>query len=501
MESEAGGAAFVLQPSRATMAMRVSAQAFAGEDALAKIGALLAASPNDAGLMFARACCLEDIARNEEAKRAYAELLTKEPSHFGALTNLGSLLHTNGVRDVARALYTKALVEHPDEPMAYVNMGNALVENGELDAAEAMYFAGLRVQPEYPNLHFALSLLYRLKDDGDSALKHQQLAFVKPIISAAPYYGSAAPLDVLLILAAHGGNMVTHPFFDRRVVRLYTIVAEGYQAAMTLPPHHVVFNGVGDADRATAPLEIARAIVQQSGKPVINDPAAVLKTSRAEVTSRLAGVPGVITPDTVILPRAEVTVEELARRGFSFPLLLRSPGHHTGNHFEWVESPADLARVRDDLPGNELLVIAYIDGRGADGMYRKYRVLFIGGKLYPLHLAISARWKVHYFSADMFDRPEHRAEEERFLADVEGTLGASGMRALETIAATLELDYGGIDFGRDAAGNILVYEANATMAVFPAPPADYFAYRRAPIERVFDAVRQLVVDTGVRGGY
>ena len=74
-------------------------------------------------------------------------------------------------------------------------------------------------------------------------------------------------------------------------------------------------------------------------------------------------------------------------------------------------------------------------------------------------------------------------------------------RALETIAATLGLDYGGIDFGRDAAGNILLYESNATMAVFPPPPDDHFAYRRAPIERVIDAVRQLIVDTGIRGGY
>jgi hypothetical protein len=75
------------------------------------------------------------------------------------------------------------------------------------------------------------------------------------------------------------------------------------------------------------------------------------------------------------------------------------------------------------------------------------------------------------------------------------------MAALEQIAATMALDYGGIDFGRDAAGNILLYEANATMAVFPPPPDEHFAYRRAPIERVIAAIRALVTDTAVRGGY
>jgi Flp pilus assembly protein TadD len=483
------------------MAMRVSAQAFTDEEALARIDALIEEHPDDVKLRFARACCLEDLARYEQAKRAYSDVLVRDPANFGALTNLGSLLHMHGQRTVARALYTKAVIEHPDEPMAYVNLGNALLEDGERVAAESTYHAGLRVKPDYPNLHFALSLLYRDGGDHDSALKHHQLAFVKPVVRVAPYHGDGPPVDVLLVLAAHGGNVVTHPFFDSRVVRLYTLVAEGYQPWLQLPPHHAIFNGIGDVDRSLVPLRVAREIVARSGAPAINAPDAVLDSGRASVTERLARIPGVIAPRTLALPRGAVTVDELTKRGFTFPLLLRSPGHHTGNHFAWVQAPPALDAVRDTLPGMELLVIEYLDGRGADGNYRKYRVLFIGGKLYPLHLAISARWKVHYFSADMADRPDHRAEEALFLGDMEAALGAGAVAALEQIAATLGLDYGGIDFGRDAAGNILLYEANATMAVFPPPPDEHFDYRRAPVDRVIGAIRRLVYDTAVRGGY
>ena len=246
---------------------------------------------------------------------------------------------------------------------------------------------------------------------------------------------------------------------------------------------------------------MARDIVARSSAPVINDPDAVLASGRASVTARLAGIPGVIAPRTIALPRSALTSEELIKRGFTFPLLLRSPGHHTGNHFAWVHSPLALTAVRDSLPGIELLAIEYLDGRGADEMYRKYRVLFIGGKLYPLHLAISARWKVHYFSADMTDRPDHRAEEETYLNDMAGVLGAGTVTALEQIAATLGLDYGGIDFGRDAAGNILLYEANATMAVFRPPPDEHFAYRQAPVARAIAAIRELILATALRGGY
>lgn len=489
------------EPSRVTMAMRVSAQAFADAEALARIDALIDAAPDDVGLLFARACCLEDLARYEAAKRAYTVVLEREPANFGALTNLGSMLHVHDERVVSRALYTKAVVEHPNEPMGYVNLGNALLEEGDNAAAEATYLAGLRVQSDYPNLHFALAVFYRHVGRDDEALIHHQLAFVKPHVRVAPFYGTGSPIDVLLMVAAHGGNVVVHPFFDNKVVRVYTVVAEGYTNWLELPPHHLVFNGIGDVDRSVTPLRIAQEIVARSQAPVINAPDAVLLSGRASVTERLARIPNVIAPRTIALPRNAITVDELAKRGFSFPLLLRSPGHHTGNYFTWVEAPEDLDAVRDSLPGQELLAISYLDGRGADGQYRKYRVLFIGGKLYPLHLAISARWKVHYFSADMTDRPDHREEEAQFLAGMATVLGAPGIAALEEIAVTMGLDYGGIDFGRDAAGNILLYEANATMAVFPAPPDEHFAYRRGPIERVIAAARQLIVDTGVRGGF
>src|ERR1700679_1294806 len=61
----------------------------------------------------------------------------------------------------------------------------------------------------------------------------------------------------------------------------------------------------------------------------------------------------------------------------------------------------------------------------------KYRVMMIGGKIYPLHLAISRNWKVHYFTSDMADKPDHRSEEAAFLADMPAVLGDKAYRALE----------------------------------------------------------------------
>jgi hypothetical protein len=484
-----------------TKVMRVMADAFSGPDVIERIDALIAAEPASTPLRFARACALQDLCRNAEAERAFLEVLAREPTHFGALINLGALLHVTGKREVARALFTKAAIEHPREPIACINLGNALAEDGEIDAAIAAYERAFTLVPGYPNAHYALSLLYRELGRRDEALRHHQLAFAKANVIVSPALASDRPIDVLLLVAANGGNVVTAPLLDRRVVRLYRVVVEGYRPEMPIPAHHVVFNAVGDADRAASALAVAERIVARSGAPAINPPAHVIPTSRAGVTARLGQLPDVVAPRTEVFARAAVTPAALTAAGFTFPLLLRSPGYHTGQHFVFVGTVDELAAARDALPGAELLVIAYLDGRGPDGNFRKYRVLFIDGRLYPLHLAISQRWKVHYFSADMSLRDEHRAEERAFLVDMPGVFGARTMAALERIAVALGLDYGGIDFGLDADGRILVYEANATMAVFPAPPDERFAYRRPAVARVLDAAHTLVRSLAVAGGY
>ena len=61
-------------------------------------------------------------------------------------------------------------------------------------------------------------------------------------------------------------------------------------------------------------------------------------------------------------------------------------------------------------------------------MARKYRVMFIGGAVYPLHLAISDDWKVHYFTAAMAANQAFRDEEQRFLEDMPSVLGERAWR-------------------------------------------------------------------------
>jgi hypothetical protein len=73
-------------------------------------------------------------------------------------------------------------------------------------------------------------------------------------------------------------------------------------------------------------------------------------------------------------------------------------------------------------------------------------------------------------------------------------LGRRATNALRAIQKTLGLDYGGIDFGLSEAGDVLVFEANATMAIFPSGEDPRWDYRRPAVERVLGAVRRMLID-------
>jgi hypothetical protein len=174
--------------------------------------------------------------------------------------------------------------------------------------------------------------------------------------------------------------------------------------------------------------------------------------------------------------------------------LLRAPGFHTGRHFVRVERAGDLAAAARALPGRDIWTIEPVHARGADGKFRKYRAMSVERRLYPLHLAISGHWKVHYFTAEMADSAAHRREDEVFLADMPKAIGARAMAALERIGRMLDLDYGGIDFALGPAGEVLFFEANAAMVVTPPIDDPKWAYRRSAVERVIAAVRTMLIE-------
>jgi len=467
----------------------------AREAALRDLNDRIASSPDAVDLRFDRACLLGEMGRTLEARHAYLKILVHEPSHRLALNNLGTLLYATGYRTAARTAYAEAVARHPDDPMSRVNLGNVVYESGEFAAAREHYETALRFDPGHVEAHQGLAYVLAELGDEEGAEWHRRKAFENRSVMAMPYRGDGPPVSLLLLVSSVGGNIPTRNLLDDRVFQTFVVVPEFYDPKVPLPPHQVVFNAIGDADSSAPALAAAQSLVALTTAPVINPPSAVMATGRAD-HARLAQLPGVVMPLTVTLPRELLSSPEaaatVARHGFRFPLLVRTPGFHTGRHFLRVENPESLASAVAELPGRELTVIEFLNARGADGKVRKYRVMMIDGQLYPLHVAISSHWKIHYFTAEMAEREDHRAEDAEFLANMPGVVGPRAMEALAQIQATLGLDYAGIDFGLSATGDLLLFEANATMVVNPPEPDERWAYRRPAVERIFTAVRRML---------
>ena len=461
---------------------------------LAEIEARLARPPHAVDDLFARAQLLEMLGRNDDAREAYFALLSVAPTHFGGLNNLGNVLTRAGKRRAAQAAYEEAVRQHPKNPVGHVSLGICMLELEQFDGARHEFDAALGLDPNNAAAHKGLVYLFSRTGDEIAADRHRKLGFGAEPVEVLPYLGDGKPTEVLVLVSSTGGNLDAESLLDKHFFATTKLYIEYADPAKPLPRHDLVFNAISDADVAADALQRAREFGINA--PLINTPDAVMPTGRAENAERLRSLEGVVAPRTCVIAREKLERDgaaALEALGFHFPVLLRLPRQHTGRHFVLVEKPEELAAAVAQLPGDEFFAIEYLDARGADGQARKYRVMFIDGKMYPLHLAASPHWKIHYFSADMTENAANRAEDERFLADMHGALGPAAIEALERIERTLGLDYAGIDFAVDAQGRVLLFEANATMVVAQPGADPRWDYRRPAVTAILNAFKDMVM--------
>lgn len=474
------------------------------EARLKDVDARLRRRPGSVELKFERARLLDQLRRNDAAKKAYLEVLTLAPKHFGAMNDLAMLLYTNGQPKEGFLLYAEAVERHPENPVAHANLAYMFLKADEPQRARHHYETALRLDPGNTEAQRGfVSVLTQLGETAAAASLVE--AGAAPSMSRLPFRGSGRPIPVLLLVSVGAGNVDAERLIDNRTFQTTKLAVELHDPATPLPPHRVIFNAIGDADVCAPALAAALRVIPSSNAPILNSPERVLPTGRAANAARLRALTDVVTPQVAQLSRHALLAPDaqatLAAAGLHFPLLIRALGYHTGQHFLRVERVVDLADAVAELPGDELLAIEFLDTADVDGQHRKYRVMRIDGALYPVHVAISPEWKVHYFSADMADRVANRAEDAAFLGDMPAVLGARTLETLNAIFASVNLDYAGIDFALDRDGKVVVFEANATMVLTRPSDDERFEYRRAPIERAFDAVRTMLLNKALSGSH
>jgi hypothetical protein len=414
-------------------------------------------------------------------------ILAIHPDHPLALQSLGRIVPP----EEAVCLFERALAVQPDFVPALCSLGALHLVCGRHDAAIGCFQRALWIDPGLVYARINLTGILEMTGRLEEAKRHRDLV---PRPQHLGIEVAAAPERTVLLLTNSGkGNVPLGALLPAATTTCITWYVEYADDAQErdLPPFDVAFNVIGNADVMEESL--ARVSRFHARIPVLNPPAAVGRTRRDVLPQLLAGIPGVVSPPTVRVPKMAMPVvaERLAAAGIGYPVLLRPIVTHGGEGIQRCDTAADLAAV--PLPEADAVYAAgHHDYRSPDGYYRKYRMIFIDRVAYAYHLAISPRWLVHYFSADMLAAPWKREEERRFLEDPAAVLGAAAMAAVAAIGRRIDLDFAGIDFAILDTGEVLVFEANATMLVHLQDPIEDFPYKHAAIPAIFAAFTALL---------
>ena len=267
---------------------------------------------------------------------------------------------------------------------------------------------------------------------------------------------------------------------------------QGRQADVT--GYRTIVNLVTEAEQNAKVLENLRKLLRGVPGRVINKPDAVMKSTRDQVSRMLSGIPGLIVPKAVRLDgrKAGIAARTLEKAGIVPPIILRETGTHTGKIVGLFDAVDDAVAA---LGPGEHIATQFVDFSSADGLFRKYRVYFIGDRVVLRHMIVSDVWNVHVKDRTRFmaQHPELVAEE-RALIESDDPFSPKTRAVLDAIRARMPLDFFGMDFAFTQAGDMVLFEANATMNFFPLWPTqdEQFIYLTKCLDPAQAAFRELL---------
>lgn len=438
-----------------------------------------------------RGVALRALGRLEEAAGAFREGIAAQPELALLHANLATLLAETGDVQAAQHEYDLALKCEPDLSAALSGLGALHVRMGRFEEARACYERVLAREPNDMGAHQAMYEIEQIGGNAPKALAHQ-----REILARKTLFSHYAPNEQrrLLALFAPGDWQANVPIdflidpLTTTLHKLYLISPEQVAAA-SIPPADVVFTAIAESDESVQALTMAQQLLPRIGLPALNDPRAILAANRVNVARELARVPHLHAPATAHMLRDAL---ERAAGRLDYPVLIRPVGSQAGRDLARVNGAAETAAYLHGVSATQFYVTPFIDYRKADGYYRKYRIIIVDGVPYPLHLAISPNWMIHYYNAPMRETAWMREEEAFFLAHFEQVFEEPLQQALRAIPRILGLDYVGVDCSIDPQGRLLVFEADPAMVVHAGDDPQIFPYKKPYAQRIFDAFQRLV---------
>lgn len=316
------------------------------------------------------------------------------------------------------------------------------------------------------------------------------------------------PATIRLLCIVAGGDLMANTPVEFLVeggdVALDLLYVDaGLPLPSTLPDHDLIFVAVGESDHNRPLLKEIGERAKEWASPVLNAPGRIAQLSRNGACALLHDAPGIAMPLSVRVARTlldQVADGRMALSsilpGGAFPIIVRPVGSHAGHDLDKIEDASKLAAYLAAIAPDavaEFYISRFVDYRGADGLFRKYRIMLIDGRPYVCHMAISEHWMIHYLNAGMAENAAKRAEEARFMATFEMGFALRHARAFQSVDEVLQLDYVGLDCAESRDGELLIFEADSDMVVHNMDPVDMFPYKVPAMRKIFDAFHAMLV--------
>ena len=287
----------------------------------------------------------------------------------------------------------------------------------------------------------------------------------------------------------------------------FAVVMFGSEGRMTHDRARGVLDGSGG--RVLVNLicepELSRLALRQVGRfeletqiPMVNAPSAVAATTRPLIARRLAHQAGVNAPHcTLYRAGGRTLAEHIEANGHRYPVLLRPPGKHGSVGLVRADDPEAVARDAAQLPC--CTVTDFVDFRSADGLWRKFRMVYAGDRLFRRHVLIDRGWNLTREARGFMREHAHLIAEEQEWIRRPVTLesGSVEARAMHQFRA-LQLDFGVIDCALPPSGDLVVFEINACVQLTTRIDAQAAGYPRYFEENNEEILHTLLRDICMR---
>lgn len=223
-------------------------------------------------------------------------------------------------------------------------------------------------------------------------------------------------------------------------------------------------NYIADPDSHSHALAKAMDLVRADGRPCFNRPGRIMQTRRDLIVNRLKEISGLRVPATIRLePRHyHDFIRAATESHLRFPVIVRLAGDHGGVSTVRVDSVANWDVIHTIAWGGRAVYMTeFVDYIDPDGLYRKHRIVIIGGEPALRHVIIGDQWLLH--RSKRVESPEAEQEEVHRLKHFEHETLPLISGTLSAIHQRLDLDFFGIDCHVAGDGTMTLFEANATM--------------------------------------